>query len=202
MITKQFTNRIALGVSIAIFSICQLMPQSRAETAINDKIIDDCDVAGDWTGASVGFEIKEGAGSLFAENPMGKQYAWSIYRGLEEESRNWSGYHYLTFWVYNAQARTQKFYVTLSSIEALQSITEFPHGNAPDYYYAAVDLDFEGWKKVILELGQFSEARNTKGWDSIGAISFSMGHIGGPQDGDYAGITIDDIRLTNSPDAQ
>ena len=178
-----------------------VMPALEADTSKKDLVIDECDTPADWKGAILGAEVKEGAGAIFGVHPQGNTYPWAVYRGLDAEKRNWSDYQFLSFWIYNTDPGSRKFYVTLSSLEPSQNIDDFPYGNVPDYYFAAVDLDFEGWKKIVLPLDQFHKVREPKGMDTIGAVTFSMGHVGGPQDGIYPGLTIDDIRLTNSPEA-
>lgn len=77
---------------------------------------------------------------------------------------DWSGYQYLTFWVYSVEAnKSSVMLVAYSEHEPIQQ----------NYFNYKITLDWTGWKFFVVELRQFAVTRSPVGWHKIDSLKFA-----------------------------
>lgn len=78
---------------------------------------------------------------------------------------NWSGYEYITFWVYSEVANGAGVQVNMYS--------DNPDTSGPDYYTTSFKIDWVGWKYFSIPLKACVVSRNPIGWHKIDTLEFT-----------------------------
>lgn len=105
---------------------------------------------------------------------------------------DWSGYKYVSFWVYNKVAGKTGFTMAVYS----ENFEATPKDD--DYYQTKVMLDFTGWRHIEIPLSEFATTRNPIGWhkvDYIKLASSGFGLVAQPQ----TQLILSEIRMSNEP---
>ena len=150
--------------------------------AYADIVIDHCDDAARWKGAS-GIEtrqVKEGRGALRWE------FAQSSSLNRRGVAPDWSAESALSFWVHSNEPTGAPFWIIVSS--------ENREAEGPDYYSVSSKIDFTGWRHYVIPFEEMGKARQPAGWQKIDGITFHAAWDRDTQPDPRTVLLIDDIR--------
>ncbi len=112
-----------------------------------------------------------------------------LYRNIEipVSTNDFSGGEYLEFYLYSPAKYNTRF--------ALALYSDDKSNLCKDYYYTMIDIDFEGWKLVSVELDKFKAVHSPKGIDDIDYMCI-MPRYSGYGLGDDTKLYFDTIYVT------
>ena len=146
-------------------------------------VISNCDDPDAWTGGTLETEtVHEGTGAIRWDHGTSHRLA------LRETPSDWTEHNLLSFHLYAPEATGARFMLIIPS--------ENPDTEGPDYYSAAITVDFTGWKRLWFELpDDLQRNRRPLGYDRIEGFYFTASGWGNTPDPDTV-VIVDDIKLT------
>lgn len=108
-------------------------------------------------------KVKQGESSGKWQN-LGRN-KWLV---LQNCPTDWSDYEGLSFWLYSENANGQKINLTVGSPSKK---TEDGEGNS--YFHHQVEVDWTGWKHILVPFTDFVSNRSPKGWSEVTGLQLS-----------------------------
>jgi hypothetical protein len=100
---------------------------------------------------------------------------------------DWSGYMFLSFWAYSAEANNAGIEIAIySESEAYND----------DYYKREIIVDWEGWRLFEIPLHEFSVVREPEGWQKIDYIKIASSGWG-HEPVETTDLIFDEMKLSN-----
>lgn len=103
---------------------------------------------------------------------------------------DWSGFNTVTFWVYSTVATNQKLYFVLQSDSTATAWK--------DFYYKPFAIDWQGWRRIVLQFEDFNEYETVAGFDKIDSVGF-YAKLFNAVPNPYTVLYFDDMRLLDAP---
>ncbi|MFI4910830.1 MAG: carbohydrate binding domain-containing protein [Sedimentisphaeraceae bacterium JB056] len=103
---------------------------------------------------------------------------------------DWSGYNTIAFWVYSKEITNQKIYLVLHS--------DSPQTDWKDFYYKALKIDWQGWKRLDMPLTSFNEYETPAGLGKIDGVGF-YAKLFYARPNPYTVLYLDDMQLLDVP---
>lgn len=134
---------------------------------------------------------KEGAQALYWNDTL----KVSRLVTLGEIPRDWSGYNYLSLWVYSESANLGGAAISIYSENAEETPTQ------DDYWQTRIVFDFTGWKHIEIPLASMKTTRNPIGWEKIDYIKIASSGFGVSPKANTR-VWFDDLKLTEQSTAE
>lgn len=145
-------------------------------------VISDCDDASGWQGVTVSTEhVAEGQASVRWQlaNPKGIT--------LSDIPHDWSAYNTLRFDLYAENALGSPIWLILPS--------EAPEHEGPDYFALRLNVDFEGWREMVIAFDETGRVRSPVGWQHIDSFRLHSAWDPDIEVNPEAVVYLDNIRL-------
>ncbi|NLF69331.1 MAG: hypothetical protein GX575_09790 [Candidatus Anammoximicrobium sp.] len=176
--TVWFIAAIGLGtIATAVFS---------AECGPEARTLWDCETTAGIAGLVLEREnIKQGEAAV-----RWRDHTQTAGFSVPDVPRDWSRFNLLRLWIHNARPLPARFMILVPS--------ENPDTEGMDYWGYGVRLDFEGWKEIVVPIGNRGGTRSPRGWDQVDALRFTAAGWGNVPQAE-ADVIIDDVRLEYDP---
>ena len=151
-------------------------------TASSDVMVNDCDDAKQWRGASrEATLVKEGGGAI----------RWTPSQNVAVSSRaiahDWSSGNCLRFWMHSAKATGSRLTLVLASADPAQE--------GMDYFSLGLRVDWQGWREIIAPLKEIGAVRHPAGWHKIDSFRLHAAWDPASKINAEDVFVIDDIRV-------
>lgn len=141
-----------------------------------------------WVQPTAGFQLEES--ELIFGDGAGR---WS---DTTESTRivitdmptDWSGYMFLTFWAYSAEANDAGIEIAVYS--------ELDSTSTDDYFKKEIVIDWEGWRLFEIPLHEFLATRKPVGWNKIDYVKIASSGWGHEPE-ESTDLIFDEMKLSN-----